>query len=232
MFAALLILPAPYGRFASRSWGPAIGARTAWLVMELPALCVIPLTAFWNGGVMLPAALLLGLWVLHYVYRTLVFPFLIRDAGKTMPVLVVMMALVFNTLNGYANGISLAVSPPLLGAGLVGDFRFAMGSCLFVAGFAVHVWADSRLRRLRAPGETGYCIPRGGLFDAVACPNYFGEIIEWCGWALAAWSVAGAAFAIFTAANLVPRAHAYRNWYRERFPEYPAQRKRVIPFLI
>jgi hypothetical protein len=70
------------------------------------------------------------------------------------------------------------------------------------------------------------------LFDAVACPNYFGEIVEWCGWALAAWSVAGAAFAIFTAANLAPRAHTYRKWYRERFPEYPAKRKRIIPFLI
>jgi 3-oxo-5-alpha-steroid 4-dehydrogenase 1 len=155
VFAALLILPAPYGRFASRAWGPSIGARTGWLVMELPALCVIPLAALWNGGVALPAALLLCLWALHYVYRTLVFPFLIRDTGKTMPVLVVLMALVFNTLNGYVNGISLAVSPPPLGAGLVGDFRFALGVCMFAAGFAVHVWADSRLRRLRAPGETG-----------------------------------------------------------------------------
>jgi steroid 5-alpha reductase family enzyme len=149
-----------------------------------------------------------------------------------MPILVVLMALVFNTLNGYVNGISLASLPPLLGAGLFTDIRFALGVCLFAAGFAVHVWTDSRLRGLRAPGESGYRIPTGGLFEAVACPNYFGEILQWCGWAIAAWSAAGAAFALFTAANLVPRAHAYRKWYRERFPEYPVRRKRIIPFVI
>jgi 3-oxo-5-alpha-steroid 4-dehydrogenase 1 len=65
----------------------------------------------------------------------------------------------------------------------------------------------------------------------VSSPNYFGEIVEWCGWALAAWSVPGLAFVIFTAANLVPRAHANWSWYIANFPDYPRERKRVIPFL-
>ncbi len=232
VFAALMILPAPYGRYATPKWGPTIGARAGWLAMELPALCVIPLAALWGGFGITPYALiLLGLWEFHYVYRTLVFPFLIRDSGKRMPVAVVAMAVIFNSLNGYANGRSLAGGTPPLGAGAVSDLRFAAGLCAFACGFCIHVWADSRLRRLRRPGETGYSIPRGGLFEAVTCPNYFGEVLEWFGWALAAWSWAGAAFAFFTAANLVPRADAYRKWYRARFPEYPRERKRIIPFV-
>jgi protein-S-isoprenylcysteine O-methyltransferase Ste14 len=231
VFAALLFLPAPYGRYASTSWGPTAAARTAWLVMELPALCVIPLVFLRFGGSAPPAVALLCLWEMHYVYRTLAFPFLIRDTGRRMPVLLVLMAMVFNAMNGYVNGAALSVTPPRLGADALTDSRFALGIAVFALGFAVHVLADSGLRRLRAPGETGYRIPRGGLFDLVACPNYFGEIVQWCGWALAAWSPAAAAFAVFTAANLVPRAHVYRRWYRERFPDYPMKRKRVIPFL-
>jgi 3-oxo-5-alpha-steroid 4-dehydrogenase 1 len=238
VLAGLLILPAPYGRFSKKTWGPTMSARAGWVVMELPALFVIPVAALWGAGaaagsspLAVSSAILLCLWEAHYVYRTLIFPFLIREKGKRMPILLVAMAIVFNTLNGCANGISLSMHPRLLGAGLLGGFGFAAGLVLFAAGFGVHVWADARLRGLRAPGETGYRIPMGGLFELVACPNYFGEILEWSGWALAAWSDAAAAFALFTAANLVPRAVMYRKWYRDRFPEYPQKRKRMIPFI-
>jgi protein-S-isoprenylcysteine O-methyltransferase Ste14 len=91
--------------------------------------------------------------------------------------------------------------------------------------------ADRTLRKLRGPGETGYKIPRGGAYTWVSCPNYLGEIVEWLGWALATWSPAGLAFAAYTAANLVPRALANHRWYRERFPDYPAERRAVIPYL-
>jgi hypothetical protein len=56
-----------------------------------------------------------------------------------------------------------------------------------------------------------------------------GEIIEWCGWALATWTFAGAAFAFFTIANLLPRALSHHRWYREKFPDYPRERKAIIP---
>ena len=32
---------------------------------------------------------------------------------------------------------------------------------------------DAVLRRLRQPGESGYQIPRGGLYRFISCPNYF-----------------------------------------------------------
>jgi steroid 5-alpha reductase family enzyme len=125
----------------------------------------------------------------------------------------------------------LAASSPLPAAGLLHDLRFCAGVALFASGFLVHVWSDHALRNLRKPGELGYTIPRGGLFEYVSSPNYFGEIAEWSGWALASWSLPGLAFAVFTAANLVPRAHANRAWYIARFPDYPRERKRVIPFI-
>jgi steroid 5-alpha-reductase/3-oxo-5-alpha-steroid 4-dehydrogenase 1 len=85
---------------------------------------------------------------------------------------------------------------------------------------------------LRKPGETEYKIPRGWLYEYVSCPNYLGEMLEWCGWAIATWSLAGFGFAIYTIANIGPRAMANHHWYRENFPDYPQRRKAVIPYLL
>ena len=46
---------------------------------------------------------------------------------------------------------------------------------------------------------------------------------------MATWSLAGLAFFTYTAANLVPRALVHHQWYQERFADYPAGRKAVIP---
>ncbi|HTO73850.1 MAG TPA: DUF1295 domain-containing protein, partial [Gemmatimonadales bacterium] len=73
--------------------------------------------------------------------------------------------------------------------------------------------------------------PDGGVFRWVSCANYFGEIVEWTGFALAAMTPAAWAFAAFTAANLVPRGWAHHRWYRRTFPDYPPERRAVLPYL-
>jgi 3-oxo-5-alpha-steroid 4-dehydrogenase 1 len=57
-------------------------------------------------------------------------------------------------------------------------------------------------------------------------------MIEWTGWAIATWSTAGLAFAVYTAANLGPRALRHHAWYRERFADDPRERKALIPYLL
>jgi protein-S-isoprenylcysteine O-methyltransferase Ste14 len=103
---------------------------------------------------------------------------------------------------------------------------------VFVAGLTLNRASDRSLLRLRDRDESGYSIPRGGAFRWVSCPNYLGEIIEWAGWALASRSPAALAFAVFTAANLVPRAVAHHRWYRANFADYPAHRRALVPFLL
>ena len=109
------------------------------------------------------------------------------------------------------------------------SYRFI---CAFAAGWLINQHADRVLLQLRKPGETHYAIPHGGLYRFVSCPNYFGEILEWAGWAVMTWSLAGLAFAVFTVANLLPRALATHRWYRAQFPDYPPQRRAVVPFLV
>ena len=86
---------------------------------------------------------------------------------------------------------------------------------------------------LRANGtSTDYAIPRGGLFDTVSCPNHLGEIVQWFGFALMCWNLPALSFAIWTAANLIPRSLSHHAWYRQHFPDYPRDRSAVIPFLL
>jgi len=231
-FAALLVIPAPYGRHARAGWGPTLPSRLGWVLMESPA--VVWFAAVYLAGrhraEAAPLALL-GLWQAHYLHRVLVFPFRMRAPGRRMPVAVAAMAFGFNLLNGWLNArwISDLGAYP---SGWLQDPRFVIGAALFVLGFAVNVRADSILFRLRSPGESGYRIPRGFLYEWVTCPNYLGEILEWIGWAVATWSLPGLAFAAYTFANLAPRALAHHRWYRSRFPDYPADRKALVPFVL
>jgi hypothetical protein len=96
----------------------------------------------------------------------------------------------------------------------------------------VNLHSDGVLRSLRSTEDSGYKIPSGGAFQFVSCGNYFGELIEWIGWACLTWSLAGVTFAAWTAANLIPRAVAHHRWYRDQFPDYPQKRKAIIPYIL
>lgn len=230
-FLAVSFVVAPYGRHARPGFGPSMPARLGWVVMESPAVLAL-LLFFWTGEApWQPGALvLLGLWLFHYLHRTVVFPLRMPAGGRPMPVLVAAMAFGFNCFNAFLNGRWLAGAARYPSSWLV-DPRFLVGAALFFTGLAINWWADGVLRRLRAPGETGYRIPRGGLYELVSCPNYLGELLEWFGFALAAWSLAGLAFAVYTFANLAPRAVAHHRWYQRQFPDYPPGRRALVPFV-
>jgi protein-S-isoprenylcysteine O-methyltransferase Ste14 len=228
VFFSLLLITAPYGRHLRSGWGPVLPSRAAWLLMELPALLVLPLLILGSPARSEPAAWLpLLFWSLHYAYRTLLFPALMRPSGNTFPLLLVAFAIGFNVLNGYNNGAAL-VANAYRETGVFAPHVFA-GGLVFLTGFVMHCQADLTIRRLRQPGEREYRIPQGGLFRWVGSPQYLGEIIQWCGWAVMTWSLAGLAFALFTFCNLTPRAISNHRWYLKQFPDYPPQRKILVP---
>lgn len=229
---AVSLIRAPYGRHNRGGWGPQLPARLGWIAMETPPVLLF-LWVYARGphaGSVVPLVLL-GLWQLHYIHRAYVFPFRMRSAGKTMPVLVMAMAIVFNSLNATINASQLSRFGDYPSSWLV-DPRMLIGVGVFVAGMVINLHADTVLLNLRRPGETGYKIPTGGLYRFVSCPNYLGEILEWVGFAIATWSLPGLAFALYTAANVGPRAISHHRWYRQTFPDYPRERRALIPFVL
>jgi len=229
---ALVFITAPYGRHARSGWGPSVPNRVGWVVMESPSVLVF--AAIFAAGphrAELVPLVLFAMWQLHYVQRTFVYPFTLPREGKPMPALIVASGFGFNLLNSFVNAGWIGTVGSYA-AGWLSDPRFLAGVVVFGLGQAMNRRADQALRALRGPGEGGYKIPRGGLYEWVSCPNYLGEIVEWLGWALATWSVAGLGFAVYTVANLAPRAVAHHRWYRRQFADYPPERRALVPFVL
>ncbi len=231
-FVFLLVKSAPYGRHGRPGWGPTVPNRAGWILMEHPAvLLFLVVFALGRHRAGLVPLVLLAVWQLHYVHRTFVFPFRLRATDRRMPLVVALAGMSFNAANAYANArwVSELGAYP---AAWIADPRFLAGLAIFIVGLVMNLHADTVLLHLRRPGETGYRVPHGAMWRWISSPNYLGEILEWIGWAILTWSLAGLAFAVYTAANLVPRALANHAWYRDRFPDYPPGRRALIPFVL
>ncbi|XP_030596845.1 3-oxo-5-alpha-steroid 4-dehydrogenase 1 [Archocentrus centrarchus] len=231
-FIALLFENVPYGRYSTSKYGLQINVRFAWFVQELPALllplCLL-LRASSSKTSLLPNQLLIAMYLCHYVQRSCIYPFLIRG-GKPTPLASFALAFVFCSYNGFMQirYLSHYAEYP---TNWVTHPCFLVGSVLWFVGWIMNVQSDHILRNLRKPGETGYKIPKGGMFEYVSGANFLGEITEWAGFALAGHSVHSAAFAIFTTVVLASRAVAHHKWYLAKFEDYPKSRKALIPFL-
>ncbi|NXA33954.1 S5A1 dehydrogenase, partial [Eudromia elegans] len=142
-------------------------------------------------------------------YRALVFPFLIRQ-GKPTPFFTFLLALLFCVYNGYLQGRSLSAYAEYPSDWLKGPY-FITGFLGWLIGMAINIHSDHILRNLRKPGETGYAIPRGGMFEYVSGANFFGEIVEWFGFALACCTFQSLAFALCTLFILGSRAKQHHQ---------------------
>ncbi len=231
VFIILFFVSAPYGRFVRRGWGPVMPARWAWILQELPAFSVILLCFIYFEAWDNPMNwVFLLIWESHYFQRTFIYPFQFASGSKPYPALLVIFAIIFNSINGFVNGYFLFHLADYDNSWFT-DPRMIMGIIIFAAGYFINKQSDSILKKLKKQNQGEYAIPHGGWFRFVSCPHYFGEILEWTGWAILTWSLPGLAFAVFTFANLAPRAWSHHKWYRKKFPDYPKQRRAVIPFI-
>ena len=227
LFLIFSNIVAPYGRHSNSEWGINIDNRWGWFWMELPALVLMPaivlISPVEKNKIII---LILSLWILHYFYRTILFPIKLKTKGKKIPMVIVISAFVFNLFNGFFVGYEIGNISQL-------DFGIntLIGLIIFFAGMYINRSSDNKLISLRKENKE-YQIPHGGLFKYISCPNHFGEIVEWIGFAIIVFNLGTLSFALWTAFNLIPRALNHHNWYINSFEEYPKKRKAVIPFIL
>ncbi len=232
-FPALFFFTAPYGRHTSKLSGAGMPYNLGWFIMELPPITIVPLVFFQGQYAFETTPLIIcGIWMAHYTYRSIFFPFLLKGKGKTKPIAAVVTGFIFNSLNGFGIAYGLSHIGHHFTLQWLISPNFIIGVLLMCAGFTICFQSDRILRNLRKPGDTGYKIPMGGMYRFVTSPNYLGEIIEWSGLAILCWNLPALAFLSFTLANLFPRAFSHHKWYRETFPDYPKDRKAIIPFIL
>jgi 3-oxo-5-alpha-steroid 4-dehydrogenase 1 len=235
VFVSLFFVDAGYGKFYNPKWGPAVNNKLGWVLMEAPVF--IAMLLLWGlsdrRGDLVRLAFLF-VFELHYIQRSFVFPFRMRG-NSVMPLSIVLMGVTFNVLNALMQGgwIFYFSSEDYYPADWLTDPRFIAGFLVFIIGMYINIQSDDIIRNLRKEGDTRHYLPKQGMFRYVTSANYFGEFIEWVGFAILTWSWAGAVFAWWTFANLAPRAHRIYDAYRKEFgAELDTKKtKRFIPFI-
>ena len=235
VFIALYFVKAGYGIFFTKQWGPSVRNRWGWILMEAPVFIAMCFFWFFSERRFEPVCLCFFIFFqLHYLQRSFIFPFLIKGNSR-MPLSVISMGIIFNILNACMQGGWIFYISPAdrYTPEWFTTPQFWIGTLLFFGGMFINIQSDSIIRRLRKPGDSKHHIPYGGMFKYVSSANYFGEIVEWTGFAILTWSWAGAVFAWWTFANLTPRAAAIYNQYEAMFGEEfrKTNRKRIIPFI-
>ncbi len=245
-YLALIIIggffvKAPYGRFASDSYGFSLSPRLGWFLMELPATLSF-IFFYFQGENRFEAVPLffLAIWMIHYGNRGFIFPLLMRVAkGQkgTFSIMIVLAGWFVTTLHGYLNAVFISQLSDHFTNSWFTDPRFIIGMSIYAFGYVMNLHSDNIIRNLRSKEEVAngtkvYRIPQGGLFKYVSCPSYLTELLSFLGFAIATWSL-GAIFVLgVSAANLIPRAFQSHQWYKDKFEDYPTKRKVIIPGII
>ena len=235
VFVSLFFVDAGYGKFYDKKWGPAINNKLGWVLMEAPvfiAMLVLWLCSDRRDDLVRMAFLFL--FELHYIQRSFVFPFRLRG-NSVMPLSIILMGVTFNVLNALMQGGWIFYLSPddYYGPDWLTTPKFIGGFLIFLIGMYINIQSDDIIRNLRKEGDSGHYLPKEGMFRYVTSANYFGELVEWIGFAILTWSWAGAVFAIWTFANLAPRASRIYDRYKVEFGNQldTKKTKRMIPFI-
>ena len=234
VFVALQFVEAGYGYLFNPKFGRPISNKVGWVLMESPVFIAMTLL-WWCSERRFEAAplVLFLLFQSHYFHRSFIFPLRLRGNSK-MPLGIVAMGMLFNTLNALMQGGWIFYLAP---EGFYADWfskpYIYLGGANYLLGMAITLHSDHIIRSLRKEGDTRHYIPYGGMFRYVSSANYFGELTEWIGFAIASWSWAGVVFVLWTFANLAPRAASLRRRYAAEFGEEFTRlnRKRILPFI-
>ncbi|MFL2844112.1 MAG: 3-oxo-5-alpha-steroid 4-dehydrogenase [Alphaproteobacteria bacterium] len=148
-----------------------------------------------------------------------------------MPLVVALLAFIFNVFNASFHGYWFFFMDNQYEVSWLLSSNFLLGLSIFILGMAINIHSDKILLRI-SKEKKGYKIPYGGFYKWITSPNYLGEIIEWIGWAIMTWSLSGFVFALWTTFNLLPRALKHHSWYKDKFDNYPKDRKAIIPKIL
>ena len=231
-----LFIPGAYGRFASDKMGVNLNPKLGWWLMEIPATVVFLWFYAQGPRALEPMPLVLAaIWLIHYGNRGWFFPLSLRVVpGKkaSFSVTVMVLGMLVTAAHGYLNATWFSG----LGAHLTNDWftdpRFLAGLVVYYAGYFTILRSEYIVRHLRDAPGADYRIPHGGAFRWVSSPQYLGELTAWAGFSLMTWGLPGVMIFLISAGNLVPRAFQTHRWYREKFPDYPPERKALIPHVV
>ena len=164
-----------------------------------------------------------AMWIFHYTKRILETNFVHTFSHATMP----LRNLFKNSTYywGFAAAIAWCVAVSEKEVGVVQKVAVV----LFFIFELLNLYCHIKLRLLRPKGATGHYLPRGFLFDSIACPNYTVEILAWFSFAVFARVMPAYLFPFVGAGQMFIWADQKRKRLIAEFPE-ARNRGRITPF--
>lgn len=243
VFIGLQFITPAYGMTFNNRWGISIRSNWGWVLMESPVfvlMAIIYASAISQGAPYTvqtfpwATTAIFVLFQLHYLQRSFIFPSRMRGTSK-MPLSIIFMGFFFNLINAYMQGGWLFfVSPEQYGLDWLWSPQFIIGTVIFFAGMVINMQSDIIIRNLRTDKlDNNYYLPTGFLFDKINSANYFGEILEWIGFAVLSWSISGLVFVLWSIANIVPRSKAVYERYIQFFGDdfKKLNRYKIFPYI-
>lgn len=168
---------------------------------------------------------------LHFAKRCLEVLFLHKYSGKISILTTIFITWAYSSI-AYSihESVNTLTSLDMLESGVNGSLYF--GFFLFLLGQISNLYHHILLRKLRSGVVKEYKIPEGGLFPYVNCPHYLSEIIAWIGIAIMTKYLIVFGLTFVMASYLVGRSINTTRWYKEKIPNFPSDRKSIIPFVI
>jgi 3-oxo-5-alpha-steroid 4-dehydrogenase 1 len=229
-FAGYAVLIVPLGRlgllrmrYSKFRTGAGIDSRAGMLLLyglPIVSLVVTSLVVDVLPGPSSSQLLVIGLLAIHFGKRCFEAVFVHKYSGPIDIQSVALIGANYSLVTAVA-AIAIEETPPI-------DAFTWLGVVLFAAGELANLHHHRLLARLRR-SESGYLIPRGALFEVVSAPHYLVELVAWLGIALVAHHLIFYLILAIMVVYLGDRAAQTHAWYRERFPDYPPRRRRILP---
>lgn len=236
-----------------------VPGRFAWLVVNFPGLVHIYwyLATHWSTSAGQENAiqfLVIVLLAVHFTKRVVEVLFIHSFSVGESLIACTIPGFLY-CLNNWLWIKSIGDSP----LELIGKVRVALGTVFFLLGEAGSFWHHAHLARLRTrpskhmprvrrntqilnqpllsgddsgKGEHIYVLPSGGLFDYVATPHWFCELIGFFGLSIVAWHLHALLIPMGMTSYLAGRAVSSTRWYKDHFGDkYPSCRRHLVPLV-
>ena len=176
--------------------------------------------------------------IIHFLKRVLETLFLHKYSGRTdvgTPTMISIYYTLTATLVAYGAGMGAPLTTGLFDGTY--DIRDMLGVTVFLIGIIGNFYHHFLLAKLRsgkqAKSVAAYVAPKGGLFNYVAAPHYFFELLGWAGIAVASNQLNVYLVMAGMTSYLAGRSVAQNDWNRARFKEkdWPKDRKNLVPFI-
>lgn len=167
-------------------------------------------------------------WCFHYAKRIYETFNVHKFSHATMPLFNLVKNCTYYWL--FALYVAYFVNHPLYTAPSLTQTLVCLGLALMCqfANYKCHVI----LANLRPPGSTEYVIPKGFLFEYVACPNYSAEISGWILFTIATQTAAAGIFTVVGAGQMLQWAMGKHSRLRRTFNGKDGKEKYRVQYVL